>query len=202
MWRIRPFHTECPVSGARSGADRLVCCHISNSAGRTIRSRTAMPIWAGCDGEPAVVLARRYVRTAAVGHCTRTTPAVRVPTAEQGRDGCSREQALGPSLLRGDRAVEPAVADTGSKAIPRLTLKPPGGQRSRRVRAGAPPITGIRRFRVFPAHTVAAAPDGDMTGRKAQDAVTSVEPGLQSPGRRHTKSSRPGTARGVAAYGR
>jgi hypothetical protein len=46
MWRIRPFHTECPVSGARSGADRLVCCHISNSAGRTIRSRTAMPICA------------------------------------------------------------------------------------------------------------------------------------------------------------
>jgi hypothetical protein len=35
--------------------------------------RNYMPFWAACDAALGVILARRYVRTAAVGHCTRTT---------------------------------------------------------------------------------------------------------------------------------
>ena len=43
-----------------------------------------MPIWAGCDGEPAVVIeqARRYVRMAAAALIHLATLRGRVPSAE------------------------------------------------------------------------------------------------------------------------
>jgi hypothetical protein len=103
-------------------------------AATTCCTRKDMSFWAGRRWARGVILARRYVRTAAVGHCTRTTRAVRVPTADSVRAyGLPTEPPASPScdrvlargLLRPRRHLESSTDKTITSACQSMQVTRP-----------------------------------------------------------------------------